>query len=467
MLITTKKAQSIKPGDKPFKTGTSGLSLHATKDRGVGNWILRYQSPVTSKRREMTLGKFPDISVADAMTLANSIKEGLRNGIDPLAERKQQQEEENASKNNIPTFKEVATQYHSDMESAVSKRHWENWIRSLELYVFDLIGDIKVNELKVDHFEEVLKPIWVDKYETASRVENRCRIIMDYCFAKKLTDHNPVNLVKYLLPKVKSNVENRPAMPWQDVPGFIKFQLFDVELLDGSRAALLFMILTAARSGEVRGATWTEIDFNKATWTLPAERMKANKEHSVPLSKQALRLLEVQHQITGWKSDNIIFPNRSGNKLSDASVSKFMRERDIPSMTKGVNAVPHGFRSTFRNWAADHEYDYDTAERALAHEIRDKVQAAYERTDRFDARKKMMQHWADHVTSALTTYFGLRINDIKNSTEELVVNENNSDRPKILVAKTEKIIEELGTNSKGVNTIKISTRRTFTEANKD
>lgn len=408
-MITDRQAKSIKPGDKNKPTGVTGLTLRPTKTKGRGQWHFRYVSPITSKRRETSFGTYPDVSVANALEIGRKARQMLAAGLDVIAALQAEKEEENR----IPTFEEAARARFAELHPSFKKsRHSTNWIRSLELHAFKHIGHIKVDELKPIDFADMLSPIWLDIKETASRVKQRCHNVMASCYAQGFIESNPVDVVHMLLPAQNQIVQHQPSMPWQLVPAFTKEHLYG-EVIFGAKSALLFAILTAARSSEVREAVWGEFNLKERLWVVPAHRMKAAREHRVPLSDQAIELIE--HQLARLPSKpmktDVVFKSVRGQVLTDAAMTMLLRRVKAPSDTAGRVATAHGFRSSFRNWAADNDYSSDIAERALAHIIANRVQAAYERTDRLEARIQMMQNWADHVFS------DIEVDDANNAKE--------------------------------------------------
>lgn len=393
--ITNKQAKAIKPGDKDKATGIPGLALKPTETKGRGKWNLRFVSPVTGKRRDMGLGTYPEVPVAEALKRGREVREMIAAGADPILKRQKQA--------TIPTFERAARSRYEQLKPGFrNAKHRQDWIRSLEMYAFPSIGAIKVGAMTPQHFANMLRPIWLEIPETARRIKQRCHSVMASCFAQGHTQGNPVDVVSMLLPKQGPTQNHQPAIPWPEVPAFVAKHLTRDPVL-GARAALLFLILTAARSGEVRGARWREIDLQAKLWTVPAERMKAHKAHRVALSGAAVDLLREQWPEGEPPADALVFPSLRGKMLSDMALTSLLRKSNTPSDTQGRIATAHGFRSSFRNWAADHGYQSDIAERALAHVIGNKVQAAYERTDRLDARVAMMEQWADHVTGSTGT----------------------------------------------------------------
>ncbi|WP_291773541.1 site-specific integrase [Castellaniella sp.] len=391
--ITDRSARAIKPGDKPVPAGVTGMYLFASTERGRGKWILRYVSPVTGKRRDMGLGSYPDTGVARAIEKALEARQQIQDDIDPILARQ--------STRAIPTFEKAARdQWEILAPGFRNDKHRQQWISSLEQHAFPSIGGVKVDALQAEHFADMLRPIWLTIPETAKRIKMRCASVMAACRARKYIQGNPLDDVGPLLPAAKQKdatpERHHPAMPWREVPVFVRDHLARQPIM-GARAALLFAILTAARSGEVRGMTWAEINFDQKLWTVPADRMKAGRAHRVPLSDGAIALLRDQQHGDDPQTEALVFPALRGGELSDMALTSILRKAQAPSDLPGRVATAHGFRSSFRNWCADHGTSTEVAERCLAHAISNKVQAAYERTDRLDARVKLMAAWADHV----------------------------------------------------------------------
>ena len=262
MNLTNLTAQNIKPDGKPIADGTvSGLRLHPGDENGHGKWLMRFTSPETSKRRDMGFGTYPEVSITEARQSASAARELIRSGIDPIDARKADRQARSIDAQAL-TFEKAAKQFHADHKPGWNNpKHAAQWINTLETYVFPHIGNRKVDGLKARDFAEALRPIWLEKPETASRVKQRCSSVMDWCAAQELIGANPVGVVAKLLPKqpkIRDRVVHHPAMPWQDVPVFIEgvLRAGNPSL---SKTMLEFLILTAARSGEVRAMTWDEI----------------------------------------------------------------------------------------------------------------------------------------------------------------------------------------------------------------
>lgn len=368
-------------------------------DIGRGKWVFRFVSPWTGKRRDMGLGPYPEISLADARRSAIGQRELLARGMDPIEARDATERNSQAAAKE-PTFAEAARALHGSLKDGFrNTKHSAQWLTTLETFVFPTLGSRPVSELRVSDFADALRPIWLSKPETASRVKQRCAATMDWCVANGLIPASPVSVVDKLLPKQPSKrerVQHQPAVPWKDVPS-VYAGFHNAERLPPSAASLCFLILTAARSGEVRGATWQEIDFDTATWTVPAARMKAKAAHRVPLSPQAVQLLCQQAALGLNKT--YVFPSRRELPLSDMALTKLLRDRKVASAEPDRVATAHGFRSSFRDWASENGYARDLAERALAHTIKNQAEAAYHRTDLLDQRRGMMADWAAFVAS--------------------------------------------------------------------
>lgn len=366
--------------------GVAGLHLQITP-AGSRSWILR--TVVGGKRRDVGLGAFPAVTLADARRLAREFREKAAAGVDPVLEREAAKQALIAAQEARVTFDEASRQFIRAKESEWrNAKHGAQWTATLTNYASPVIGKLAVGDVELSHVLRILEPIWATKTETASRVRGRIESVLDWaivCGYRK--GENPArwrgHLDKILSkPSKTKEVEHHTAVPVDDLGAFVE----SLRKREGIAAkALEFLILTAARSGEVREAVWSEIDINKKVWVIPKERMKAGREHRVPLSESAIKLLQALPRKEG---SDAVFPAPRANFLSDMSLSAVMRRMQ-------VNAVPHGFRSTFRDWAAERtSYPRDVAEMALAHAIGNKVEAAYRRGDLFDKRTRMMEEWA-------------------------------------------------------------------------
>jgi integrase len=395
--LTHSKALSIKPGDKPVSDGTVvGLVLEPGTKKGRGRWNLRFSSPETGKRRDMGLGSFPDVSIDKAREAARDARKLIAAKIDPIEHRRIESVRRSRSKD-TKSFEAAAREVWENKKRAWKNvKHIQQWISTLEQYVFPKIGKIEINKLNRNEFRDVLDPIWLSKPETASRVRQRCSDVMHWALASDLTTTNPVVGVEVLLPDQPSKsvrLRHHPKMAWEKLPEFVQAHLQGSPYV--SKLGLEFLILTAARSGEVRLSTWSEIDFENKIWTIPNTRMKAKKEHRVPLSDRAIEIL--MHQRALSRHEVLIFPSPNGKVASDMIFTSFLRKHKIASDTANVIATAHGFRSSFRNWASQKGYTRDLAERALSHTIQNKTEAAYHQTDLLEERRPMMDAWAKHV----------------------------------------------------------------------
>lgn len=397
-LLTDTKARHIKPDDKPLPHGgVTGLALHPSSSKGHGKWVLRYVSPVTKKRRNTGLGPYPEVSIAEAAKIAQTMRQQIAVGIDPLEQKKFE-----AEKVSIPTFEKAARILHAErLPGWRNQKHGKQWISTLEQHVFPMLGNAPLDTITPASVADVLRPIWLTIPETASRVKQRIHAVMQWGWAHGQCTANPVDVVNHLLPQQVSihvRTEHQPAMPWKSLPLYVATHIHSDERHNVTRSLLLFVILTACRSGEARAMEWDEIDFRRKIWIIPGARMKAGLSHRVPLSEQAIAVL---HRMKGLH-DVLVFPSpRKQIVLSDMVLTTFLRGTKALSDTPGRVATAHGFRSTFRDWCSEHGYSRDLAERALAHTVKNKVEAAYHRTDLLDQRRPMMQAWAEYVTSAL------------------------------------------------------------------
>lgn len=396
-ILRDTQARNITPDSKNLPHGgVVGLALHPSKTKGQGKWVLRYVSPSTGKRRNAGLGTYPAVGIADAGKAAFEMREQITAGIDPLEEKAKQLE-----KLKMPTFEEAATTLHAELlPSWRNFKHGQQWIHTMQQYVFPFIGDLFLDKIEPRHIADVLRPIWLEKSPTASKLKQRTHAVMAWGWAHGFCVSNPVDVVEHLLPKQEKksiSTQHLPAMPWKDIPRFIEKHIAINDKSNVTRSILEFLILTACRSGEVDSARWSEIDWEQQVWSIPAERMKMKTAHRVPLSDRAITILKNQRGL----HKELIFPSPQARKeLSDMTLTLFLRRKNAPSSTEGRVATAHGFRSSFRDWCSENGYPRDLAERALAHTVQNKVEAAYHRTDLLEQRRPMMQAWSDFVTGA-------------------------------------------------------------------
>ena len=397
-LLTDAKARKIDAGGKALAGGgVPGLYLFPTAESGRGKWILRFVSPVTKKRRDMGLGRYPEVSIRDARDAALAARLVIRKGADPIKLRRVEEAAAQVEAVRVPTFETAARTVFAEVSRSFrNAKHKQQWIHTLEDFVFPRIGSLPVDELRAAQFADVLKPIWLSKPETASRVRQRCDAVMKWCAAQGFIVASPVGVVGQLLakqPGKRERVEHHPAIPWRDIPNFVASELSGKPATAGRRM-LELLILTAARSGEIRGMRWEELDLEQAIWTIPGSRMKARAAHRVPLSPRCVELIR---EIKGdAKRSGLVFTSRNGTPLSDMTLTKLLRDAKAPSDAPGRVATAHGFRSSFRDWASENGYQRDMAERALAHTISNSTEAAYHRTDLLDQRRAMMEAWQRH-----------------------------------------------------------------------
>ena len=359
---------------------------------GTKSWLFRYKSPVTGKQREMGLGSLNLVSLASARDIAVECRRQVLSGLDPLEERGRVKRVRLLEQARSITFQEAAEQcIASKKPEWKNAKHAQQWANSLTTYAYPVFGTLSVSDLDTDLVLKAIEPIWISKAETASRVRQRIETVWDWARARKYVEgENPARLRGHLdkilakTAKVK-RVKHHAAVPYKQIATFI----IKLRGRKGSSAlAMEFMILTAARTGEVRGARWQEIDFTTKVWTIPADRMKAGKEHRVPICKRALEILNSIK--SNRNPDEFVFPGwKTGTGLSDGAMLALLRKMDEGPYT------PHGFRSTFRDWAAEeaHQFSNETIELALAHTIKNKAEAAYRRGDQLERRRELMQTW--------------------------------------------------------------------------
>ncbi len=397
-MLTETKAKNIKSVDKPLADGTvQGLRLLPSKKNGRGKWQLRFVSPITKKRRDMGLGIFPQISIAKARDIARRGREKIAMGLDPINEKNKAKR--NSNKRVIHTFQDAAEAAYKDLSVAwKNEKHKAQWINTLKTYVYPRISNYQLKDLEAGDFAEVLRPIWLKKPETASRVKQRCSVIMKWCFARNFVLGNPVDVVDQLLPRQPSSstrVQHFPSMPWEIIPKFLTKYI--VTKASVSNELLEFIIHTGARFGEAANASWEEMDLINKVWNIPGPRMKSKVSHRVPLSVRVLLILKKRKAVGGR---GLIFKSAKGNfPISNMTLGKILKSKNAVSDTKNRQATVHGFRASFRNWASENGYSRDLAERALAHVIKNVSEAAYHRTDLLDQRRPMMEAWSFHIST--------------------------------------------------------------------
>ncbi|HEY2883917.1 MAG TPA: integrase arm-type DNA-binding domain-containing protein [Rhizomicrobium sp.] len=366
-----------------------GLGLRVSPSRAC-SWVYRYM--LRGNAREMGLGSYPEISLSDARALATEARRQKALGNDPIAVRDAIRTHERIEAARSVTFRDCAKSYIGSRKAGwKNAKHGAQWSATLETYAMPVIGDMPVQAVDVSLVHKILEPIWNEKTETASRVRGRVEAILDWATVRGFRKgDNPARWkghLENLFPKRSKvqAVEHHSALPYSEIGAFMG----RLKTQDGaSSTALKLTILTAARTGEIVGARWKEIDFNKAIWTVPGSRMKTGREHRVPLSKAALSLLGGQRELAG--QSEFVFPGSTRAKsISNMAMLQLLRRIGRDDLTV------HGFRSTFRDWAAEcTAYSNEVAEAALAHIVGDKVEAAYRRGDLFEKRRRLMADWA-------------------------------------------------------------------------
>ncbi len=361
------------------------------------SWLFRYM--LGGKARQMGLGPLEDVSLAEARVAAGECRRLLLAGTDPIEAREAALTAKRAQ-TKAKTFREVAELYLTAHE-----KHWRNskhraqWRSTLDKHAMPAFGDRPIDTITTGDVMEVLEPIWQVMPETASRLRGRLESLLDYAKAREWrSGENPARWrghVANMLPKRNKarTVQHHAALPWSDMAAFWAELVIEKGV---AASALRLTILTAARTGEALGARWSEIDLRAALWTVPAERMKASKEHRVPLSAQAVQVLAEMAKLRSDPTGNaFVFPStRSKKPLSNMAMSMLLRRMKRDDLTV------HGFRSTFRDWAAEStNYPREVAEAALAHVLGDKVEAAYRRGDLFEKRRALMEDWATFCLS--------------------------------------------------------------------
>lgn len=390
--LSARRAESIKEPGRYADGG--GLWLQVTpRQSGDGvtkSWLFRYTSPKTGKPRQCGLGSLNTVSLTDAREAARQTRILVQSGIDPIDQRKAQRAEAKAKADRPETFRDFAEEFiRLNSDGWKNAKHRQQWSNTLETYVYPVIGGLHVGDVTKQHALAILNPIWTEKPETARRVRSRIETVLDMAIAADAREtENPARLsvLKFLLPSQgkRSQVRHHPAMPYVEIGAFMAALRKRDDL---SARALELLILTGCRTSEVIGARWDEIDGD--IWTIPASRMKAGREHRVPLSADALAILKALPVID---KNPYLFPGqRKKRPLSNMAMLKLMDRMGFGAFTA------HGFRSTFRDWAGEQtSYPREVAEAALAHGNLDRVEAAYLRGDFFDKRRKLMDAWADY-----------------------------------------------------------------------
>lgn len=396
MGLTAKAVEKLaREGKAGLTNDGNGLYLKVTKT-GSTSWIFRYK--MNYKSRDMGLGPYPEIGLAEAREQTARARLLILEGTDPLEMRKAAQEALKSVEKAPASFQAVAEEYvESHRAGWKNAKHAQQWTNTLSTYAYPVIGDLAPDEVTTQHILEILKDIWNTKTETASRVRNRIELILDAAKAKGLrAGENPARWrghLDKLLPK-RSKVQitkHHPALFWKSVPGF----MLELSALAGSTyRAMEMTILTAMRSSEVLNAQWGEIDLAERVWTIPAARMKTPRDHRVPISDALYGLLA---KLPHLDDSPFLFPGqRPGKPLSNMAMLMALRRMNYAHITM------HGFRSSFRDWAGETtSHPRDVCEQALAHSIGNAVEAAYRRGDLFEKRRHLMADWSDFALSGI------------------------------------------------------------------
>ena len=357
----------------------NGLYLYVQKS-GTRSWIQRLV--IRGRKRELGLGSVELVFLAEAREQALANRKLARAGGDPLAEKRRLV--------GIPTFAEAAERVVEQKRAGWrSAAHGRNWFRTLEIHAFPRIGDVAVSEVTSGDVLEILTPIWHTKGPTARFVHMRVRAVLEWAIAMEWRTDNPCDRLLHLLGPQHDVVTHHKALPH----GQVATAVARVRAGDSGRVDTLafeFLVLTAARGAEVRGAVWSEMDQDSGVWTIPASRMKTGREHRAPLCGRALEILEAARKLGGGENP-VVFVNERGRPLDGKRLNRLLRKHRIA-------AVPHGFRSSFRDWAAEEtDHPRGVVEAALAHVVKNKVEAAYMRSDLFERRRWLMDEWAAYL----------------------------------------------------------------------
>ena len=360
----------------------NGLYLYV-KPSGARSWVQRLV--IRGRRRDLGLGSVALVSLAEAREMARANRKLARQGGDPLAARRRAR--------GIPTFAEASARVLKQKQGGWrSERHAKDWLSSLKRYAFPLIGQMPVSEVTAADVLEILTPIWHTKGSTAQSVHQRIRSVLEWALAMEYRTENPCERVQPVLGPQRRVVKHMRALPHREVGSAIR-KARTTDQMPVARLAFEFLVLTASRWSEVRWAEWSEIDMDERAWTVPATRMKANREHRVPLCGRALEILE-KARTMGGEGARWVFTRRNGQPLIEKRLRQLTQKHRIA-------AVPHGFRSSFRDWAAEEtDHPREVVEAALAHVVQNKVEAAYMRSDLFERRRRLMDDWASYIASS-------------------------------------------------------------------
>ena len=383
--LNAAQVKSIKePG---LHRADAGLYLRV-RPTGHKSWVQRIV--IGGRRTDIGIGEFPTLSLAEARQLSARNRVDVMDGRrDPAAEKRAEKR-----KGKTPTFREAAERTHKSLAPTWrSDQHKVRWMRTLSKHAMPRLGKLSVDQITKHDVLSVLEPIWHTRPETARRIRQRIRGILKYCHAHDYVEHNVAGEgIDGALPKNQKAKKHHRAMPYHEMPDTVRIIDSQVESFP-TRVCLQFIILTATRSGEARGARWSEIDFDTSTWTVPGDRMKGGKPHRVPLTKASLDVLEEAQSLRD--ALDLIFPSpvKRGHPLSDMTLMMTLRRIGLADRT-----VVHGFRSSFRTWALEQtDTPWEVCEAALAHELGSQVERSYARSDLLERRRPLMQLWSDFL----------------------------------------------------------------------
>ena len=379
-ILTSVRVRYAKPG----RHGDGAGLYLLVKPSGARSWVLRVQR--YGRRRDIGLGSVAALKLAEAREKAAELRKHVLNGRDPITER-------DRDRGPIPTFKEAARATHAALKSGWEPRHAAAFLSTLEDHAFAVLGNRRVDTIDATVIRDMLAPIWTLIPSTARKVRQRVGTVLNFAQSKGWrTQDAPTKSVTIGLPR-QAKRGNFAAMPYSEVPGLMK--TISAKVPTVGRDALMFLLLTAARSGEVRNARWRHIDLDTGNWDRPAELMKNRLAHTVTLNTPALNLLRKRHASAHPSANDLIFPARNGKPLSDMTLSKILKDEEVPYTV-------HGFRSSFRDWAAEMmpTFPDPVAEAALAHVVADKVIAAYKRTSFLALRRELLEAWGEAVMAS-------------------------------------------------------------------
>ena len=419
-------AEQVRTLKKPGRYGDSGGLYLRIAPGGSKSWVQRVR--LNGKRTDKGVGGYPVVSLATARKVADANRVAVAEGRNPWDAAERERMARLARMNRVPTFAEAARKLHADKIASgelTNPKHRRNWLQVVDRHAFPLFADTPVDEITQREVKAFLEPLGQELTETARRIRSRMREIFDDAIEAEYITENPAG--DGIRASVKrwskaNKVEHFEALPYQDVPAAlqkirwsqpreasvgtgrrtIKYTIYPRAMRE-TRLAFEFLVLTAARSGEVRGATWDEVNLDSAVWEIPAERMKSSRSHRVPLSRQAVSVLDKAKAAVGkrrkrrpdYDTNGLLFPNPSGKPLSDNALS-------LRAKKDGLGCVPHGFRSSFRDWAAECSgASWQAIELSLAHKVGTPVERAYFRSDILEQRRPLMQAWADYLDPPL------------------------------------------------------------------